>query len=1333
MKTIHQHLIAKSNLYRKWHLRPYYQHHHWLVFVASFLIAMYAIIGGWRTLVLEDALLSDLINTAYAQTAQVGADNMTFTDRKSAYLATLTGNLDPANLTPTVTMTTAADKAILDTRVNVLFGWLEKCLTVSSWSGKCKTPGNSGTVVEQTIQYFVSGSYWIHLGPKAQRGYAIIIPLRYQSVISTVAYNAVISRYSVNQVGQNDVYTVENENKLIMSAVGLYLYTEYYDPNATLTMYGCSTQCQKSWPEFTDRNGVKYTNGMTGNFNAKSLMQEFLINFIDEWMLANKGIKGQGEFDSLTYHRLYPEAMMILGTYAKDAGMKNRGKMAGDLMLLDALMDFSANSWGGTLGRTDYSKMSSTPRFPFRVLFGLSSNESEWDIPAVYSIGYTPPDVLVALSKFDETWRFHKEYNQQLHDVGKGKWNYLTPNYNIGSDVGPRNSGWQANVKGTGVEQFIRFFINADQAAPSLTQEGSYLGDKGYQLRNAMFVSLTGTAKLWEFPNGTSWQNPSTETSPTTGNTWDFRQLNNTYVAIQLKGQQAAVEVADASDGYTSFAVFKQAVKDNAKLTSFSFTTSKNQTISASNNCGLSSPGDCQFGTAGFDRMETESSAGKLIDWSSATKVMTAQKAGLQCVYNFNNWTYSGSSCGGTSGSGGQVISGQAPLTPILAYCGLTQASCSITPSVQSCGNNIKEGTEQCDGAQLGGATCPAGTTGTPTCSGCTLSYGACTSVTGIQTGGWDHTYPRLAYQHFRESPRDWYAKFDVVILTRPVAKTKTDTNAFNPKTKFIFTRSITAIDNNNPVDKCPQWISGWQAVRSDGSPALTGSGHIMGNMSNFSPLNSLGQKYNQGLPVCFTDIAKSRGWDGLGSDWVWEKPREATNNIDLDRSGDNDYQSHGAIWVDSEWAKGLSDFIKNWRVQIDSKLGSNAPLWLNTGKPHTDVEIAGVFENSNGPLLEKAQGHQDFAREWSAYKEWMLKGKKPSLWVTDARPAQSQWPASAGHSKENYRLMRMLLTFTMMGDGYFQFNPIEAGEHHWYEYYDEYDLKKVLGNPLNRGVAGPAEDAVELSNGALVRFFEGGVAIENPTGGPVTVTSSTLSAVDPSANKTYFLFRGNQDPQHNNGQAFTSITLLGQSYGSGAATYTVGDGIVLVRQANTAIVTDIFVDNTNHFTSPASREAQITESWVDILHNWTAFTHDDDKGRGTYALKYLPKDSAGSALFHPTINVAGNYEVFEWHGDMTKSGVDKEFDWNIGGVLVDKFNTGEASPGTGATSVTHQIIHAGGTAVQTVNQSINTGRWNSLGTYNFTGATGQGVRITTNGDINIVQADAIKFVYKGQ
>jgi ELWxxDGT repeat protein len=77
---------------------------------------------------------------------------------------------------------------------------------------------------------------------------------------------------------------------------------------------------------------------------------------------------------------------------------------------------------------------------------------------------------------------------------------------------------------------------------------------------------------------------------------------------------------------------------------------------------------------------------------------------------------------------------------------------------------------------------------------------------------------------------------------------------------------------------------------------------------------------------------------------------------------------------------------------------------------------------------------------------------------------------------------------------------------------------------------------------------------------------------------------------------------------------------------------------------------------------------------------------------------VPGTYEVFEWHSSLS----------------------------TRTRSARHLIAHAGGTASLLVDQSINPGRWNSLGTYSFSGLGT--VTVRAEDSVRSTNADAIRF-----
>jgi hypothetical protein len=597
------------------------------------------------------ALASSATNLSTGSQSLTGGDGLTFEQRRLAWLASMP---DPDGFN---TVPSGTDKeAELDHRVeDYLFGWLENCATKPSWKDKCV-----GDVVTQMITWFVSTSYWIDKGPKQQRGYAMMIPLKYYGgspfsgsgkadVISDTAYNAVLKRFRDRMIGEGGVFEVGQPNKELASVVGVYLYTSHFDQSIKFDQFGCIDSSNDpclgthfktfSYPKSLGGTGQTYEFG-GGPYNAHDLIRDWLMYRLDGWFFRKNSPYGNRELDSINYARHFAHMLMLLTEFSPESDIRARATMATDVALLDSLMDFSANSWGGTIGRTDYKHMDRSPIYPHRVLWGISGDEGgadKWDISAVYAVNHAPSDLLVELSRFEEDWRFHMEYNARLNNAeGKGKWNYLTWDYNMGSSVGQRNQGWSANVRGPGETSFIRFFINADGTAPADNRETSYQGDKGYQFRNAMFVNLGSKPYYWEFQSGVSWDEETSE------NGWKFKRLGNAFVAIQLGGTTAAVELAQKGVDYSSYAAFKSAVKATASLSSSSFTTSKGVTIDKNDPCGFQQPGDCGFPFAG---LETESSHGKLIDWRDG--VMTVTKSNLHCQYDFNTWKLSGNACPG--------------------------------------------------------------------------------------------------------------------------------------------------------------------------------------------------------------------------------------------------------------------------------------------------------------------------------------------------------------------------------------------------------------------------------------------------------------------------------------------------------------------------------------------------------------------------------------------------------------------------------------------------------------------------------------------------------------
>ncbi|MDQ6632081.1 MAG: N-acetylmuramoyl-L-alanine amidase [Verrucomicrobiota bacterium] len=119
------------------------------------------------------------------------------------------------------------------------------------------------------------------------------------------------------------------------------------------------------------------------------------------------------------------------------------------------------------------------------------------------------------------------------------------------------------------------------------------------------------------------------------------------------------------------------------------------------------------------------------------------------------------------------------------------------------------------------------------------------------------------------------------------------------------------------------------------------------------------------------------------------------------------------------------------------------------------------------------------------------------------------------------------------------------------------------------------------------------------------------------------------------------------------------------------------------------------------LVGTWSTGTSATDK----YGADYVYRGQGGGssyAQYTPAIGTPGNYQIYEWHPQ------------------------GSNRP----TDAKHVVTYNGGSVTLNVNQQINGGTWNLLGTFNF--VNGNKVQITdghaTAGQV--VMADAIKFVY---
>jgi len=544
------------------------------------------------------------------------------------------------------------------------------------------------------------------------------------------------------------------------------------------------------------------------------------------------------------------------------------------------------------------------------------------------------------------------------------------------------------------------------------------------------------------------------------------------------------------------------------------------------------------------------------------------------------------------------------------------------------------------------------------------------------------HDYPRIGVFHWGGAPAEWYAKFDLVITANRGSNFARSIKSINPNTIVLPTRDW------NAGAGIPHIPDDWYVRDSNGKiVTIYGGKAKLVDISNYCPKYE-GKRYNEYLPEYMANLVDLSVYDGVASDGVWKYPY-GTTDVDLDRNGINDWIEHGTPaeakeWLKQKWLEGVHKVVMDLRDRI----GWNKIIHLNSGLPH-DFER----ETTNGATCESCRVIFSWASAKRNYEGWINTAPYPHTLLYD-------WK---GDSKNDFYWMRFLLGITTMGDAYYSYSDKASGEHHYDKYYDEFDLK--LGYPVT-----PMQQLLSTGTslkGIWVRFFDNGAVIVNIDKVPHTVTDDELSSLT-GYNGPYFRFRGGQDPVFNNGQKFDKVDLTGREYGGGI----VGDAIFLVKNPAT-VVSDIIIDNVDAGTSPASEPAQLVGNWSsDVNRNGNFWTMGSRAYCGMYDYAAVqPGFGNAYAVFRPTIGVSGNYEVFEWHGYI---GNDPNYVQE-------------------ATNAPFTITYAhGATASGTINQSINYGKWNSLGTYYFEKGTNGNVKITNKDVDGIVMADAFKFVYKG-
>ncbi len=547
--------------------------------------------------------------------------------------------------------------------------------------------------------------------------------------------------------------------------------------------------------------------------------------------------------------------------------------------------------------------------------------------------------------------------------------------------------------------------------------------------------------------------------------------------------------------------------------------------------------------------------------------------------------------------------------------------------------------------------------------------------------------FPRIGVFHWGGAQPEWYAQFGLVISWNNSAKFARSIHEINPNCLVLPTRDWNVGSGMSIPDE-------WIVRDSQGKKVnMYGGSQPMVDITDYCPrsIAQKGKKYNEFLPEFMSNLADLSIYDGVATDGVYRYPREQKKNVDLNRNKVNDWDEHGKEWITSKWTKGVEKVVSDLR----NRIGTDKIIHLNSGGFHTFA-----WQKSNGLTMEHC--NVTFTVEYALKKflDWKQSAPYPHTILVDGK----------GKNKNDFYQMRYFLGQALMFDAYYSYSDEASGEHRYDKYYDEFDLD--LGYPKDEIQQVTVGNGGIAEQGIWVKFYDNGMVIINLDHKNNSITDVQLRKFK-GYDGPYYRFRGGQVPEFNNGEQFTEITLSGKQVAWKPLGF-VGDAIILLKEPK-IVVADIIIDNVDAGTSPASEAAK--------FGGWWAQEEDKDSvfwgvgGRAYCGLfNYAHTQPQGSgvkerqAKYVPTIGIAGNYEVFEWHG-----------------FLGDSKNAVQE-----ATKVPVIIEFAGNQVAEGyIDQSRNYKKWNSLGTYYFAKGTKGSVTITNDAD-GEVMADAFKFVYKG-
>jgi len=434
-------------------------------------------------------------------------------------------------------------------------------------------------------------------------------------------------------------------NTQIADIVARYLYCQdhpdirihyYYDPppNQNINTF--------AW------GGTTYIPG--DEYNALQFTRDWLNYRFDYWLS-----QGYTEFDSPIYTWTFIHAFTTLYEFAKDPLMKRKAKIMTDFMILESVLDFTGQQWGGAMGRF-YEKTitQGMESFYWNVFWDKIRSSHDPSYALVFG-SYRLPDAIVDIGDLsdepDNYYHINKEFNAGIARTGNtGKWTYVTKFYSLG---GARGGGWQLVIGSTdepgsynhpGVP--FRLWLDNNNIEENVSTSSDYhiylnIGINGFQYRNAMF------ARACYLHYGLRY-NSFDEDIP--AGSWRFLREGRTMIAVKCRTDRGvgAVEVAIEGVDYPDMNAFINAIYANANVNHNSYVTSRGDVIGYTMMEEIPDLG-ATIQLAGesnwhyvwdfpFPRIETIDYLGNyIVQWQGDQMIVT--KHGRRLIYDFDNWT----------------------------------------------------------------------------------------------------------------------------------------------------------------------------------------------------------------------------------------------------------------------------------------------------------------------------------------------------------------------------------------------------------------------------------------------------------------------------------------------------------------------------------------------------------------------------------------------------------------------------------------------------------------------------------------------------------------------